>query len=189
MTDQLTPRDFCNPAILLAGSIDQAMYGRFREQLDAAPEEGLIVCEVGTLGGDPEIARMMGADVRFHAGVEPERRFVFLGKAAVYSAGATFMSFFPRRNRYLVSGTRLMIHERQMSDSVRLAGPLTSCPAILKAKLHEIEHSILIQNEGFASLVEDSKVTLEEVKARALTNWYIEAEEARALRLVEGVIS
>jgi hypothetical protein len=37
---------------------------------------------------------MMGEDVRYHSGLEQERRFVFLGKAAIYSAGTTLMSFF-----------------------------------------------------------------------------------------------
>ena len=36
---------------------------------------------------------MMGEDVRYHSDLEPDRRFVFLGKAAIYSAGTTFMSF------------------------------------------------------------------------------------------------
>jgi hypothetical protein len=47
--------------------------------------------------------------------MEAARRFVFLGKAAIYSAGTTFMSFFARQNRYLTRGTRLMIHERKLS--------------------------------------------------------------------------
>jgi hypothetical protein len=55
---------------------------------------------------------MMGEDVRFASEMEPQRRFVYLGKAAIYSAGITFISFFARPNRYLARGTRLMIHER-----------------------------------------------------------------------------
>jgi len=60
------------------------------------PTTGLVVVELSTLGGDPEVARMMGEDIRFHSEMSPDRRFVFLGKAAIYSAGATFMSFFAR---------------------------------------------------------------------------------------------
>lgn len=82
------------------------MYASFRQQLDAAPAEGLVVVELPTLGGDPEVARMMGEDVRLHSQVEPNRRFVFLGKAAIYSADTTFMSFFARENRYPTRGTR-----------------------------------------------------------------------------------
>ena len=66
---------------------------------------------------DPEVARMMGEVVRFASEMEPARRFVFLGKGAIYAAGTTFMSFFARKNRYLARGTRLMIHERKLSKS------------------------------------------------------------------------
>ena len=55
----LTPADFSMPAILLAGNVDYEMYERFRDQLSAAPASGLIVVELSTLGGDPEVARMM----------------------------------------------------------------------------------------------------------------------------------
>lgn len=139
MIDDPKPRDFCNPAILLAGHVDHDLYASFRDQLAKAPAQGLIVVELSTLGGDPEVARMMGEDVRFRSEFEPERHFVFLGKAVVYSAGVTFMSFFGRDNRYLSRGTRLMIHERQMSEDLRIEGPLSTCTAGLKAKLHEIE--------------------------------------------------
>jgi hypothetical protein len=75
--------------------------------------------ELSTLGvANPEVARMMGEDVRFASEMDPARRFVFLGKAAIYSAGTTFMSFFARQNRYLARGTRLTIHERKPSKAL-----------------------------------------------------------------------
>jgi ATP-dependent protease ClpP protease subunit len=190
MTDQpLAPAMFRSPAVLLSGPVDYDMYSRFREQLAAAPEEGLVVIELSTLGGDPEVARMMGEDVRFHSDLEPgKRRFVFLGKAAIYSAGTTFMSFFARDNRYLTRGTRLMVHERKMSKELNIEGPLTTCVATVKAALHEIEASIAIQNEGFENLVKDSQVTMDEVLEKAPANWYIEAQEAKELGLVADVI-
>ncbi|WP_248311539.1 peptidase S14 [Bosea sp. ASV33] len=154
----------------------------------SAPPEGIIVIELSTLGGDPEVARMMGEDVRFHSEQEPGRRFVFLGKTAIYSAGATFMSFFARPNRYLTRGTRLMVHERKIQTNITLDGPLTMCIANLKAKLNEIEHSIQIQNEGFQNLISGSSVTMDQVLKLAPENWYIEANEAKNLGLIEGVI-
>lgn len=184
----LTPHDFACPKILLAGTVDYAMYDRFREQLEAAPATGLVVTELSTLGGDPEVARMMGEDIRFHSEDRPERRFVFLGKAAIYSAGATFMSFFARENRYLTRGTRVMIHERKMEKMLQVTGPLTSCIASVKALLHELEHSIAIQNEGFENLIRGSDITMDEVLKRAPENWYLEAGEAQARGLVEAVI-
>jgi hypothetical protein len=168
--------------------VDYAMYDSFRAQLGEAPPEGVVVIELSTLGGDPEVARMMGEDIRFHSEIEPRRRFVFLGKAAIYSAGTTFMGFFARENRYLTRGTRLMIHERKMSTTLKVEGPLTSCIAGLEATLNEIRTSIDIQNEGFQNLVGGSMVTMDQVLERARSNWYIEAQEAEALGLIEAVI-
>ncbi|MFN7106879.1 MAG: ClpP family protease [Brevundimonas sp.] len=184
----LTAEAFDTPRILLAGAVDYAMYDRFRDQLADAPKTELTVIELSTLGGDPEVARMMGEDVRFQSDINPSRRLVFLGKAAIYSAGATFMSFFAIPNRYLTRGTRVMIHERKMDQQLNVIGPLTTCIASVKAMLNELEHSIAIQNEGFENLVRGSSVTMEEVLQRAPANWYIEAQEAKALGLIAEVI-
>jgi hypothetical protein len=114
MEDQTLPATaFKSPAIALSGVVDYEMYTKFRTQFDSASEQSIVVIEVSTLGGDPEVARMMGEDVRFASEMEPTRRFVFLGKAAIYSAGTTFMSFFARQNRYLARGTRLMCRGRK----------------------------------------------------------------------------
>ena len=58
----------------------------------------------------------------------------------------------------------------------------------LRAKFHEIEQSIAIQNEGFENLIRGSDVTMDEVLQRAPSNWYLEAEEARGRGLIEGVL-
>ena len=179
---------FDSPAILLAGPVDYDMYKDFRSQLDASKKEGLVVTELSTLGGDPEVARMMGEDIRFHSENSKSCRFVFLGKAAIYSAGTTFMSFFSVENRYLTRGTRLMIHERKLDKQLHVSGPLTTCVATVTATLHEIEASIAIQNEGFENLVRGSTVTMDEVLKRAPYNWYIEANEAKSLGLVAEVV-
>lgn len=184
----LSAADQDTPRVLLAGTVDYEMYKAFREQLDKAPASGLVVVELSTLGGDPEVARMMGEDIRFHSEVGPDRRFVFLGKAAIYSAGATFMSFFATANRYLTRGTRMMIHERKLEKVLRVSGPLTTCVPSVEALLNEIKQSIAIQNEGFENLISGSRVTMEEVLRRAPSNWYLEAQEALELGLIAGVI-
>ena len=187
-SEQPTPTMFRNPAILLSGAVDYAMYGAFRQQFINAPAEGVVVIELSTLGGDPEVARMMGEDVRFHSDMQPNRRFVFLGKAAIYSAGTTFMAFFAKENRFLTRGTRLMIHERVLNKTLTLSGPLTTCVASVKATLNEIEASVAIQNEGFENLIRGSSVTMDQVLERAPSNWYVEANEAVALGLVQAVL-
>jgi hypothetical protein len=58
--DKLKPSDFDAPAILLGGPVDYDMYKDFRTKLDRSAKEGLLVTELSTLGGDPEVARMMG---------------------------------------------------------------------------------------------------------------------------------
>jgi ATP-dependent protease ClpP protease subunit len=179
---------FKSPLIALSGVVDYEMYEKFRKQFDKASDQDLVVIELSTLGGDPEVARMMGEDVRFASEMEQARRFVFLGKAAIYSAGTTFMSFFARQNRYLTRGTRLMIHERKLAKNLVIDGPLTTCLATVQATLNEIECSIAIQNEGFQNLVVGSSVSLDEVLRRAPSNWYLEAEEARNLGLIEAVL-
>jgi ATP-dependent protease ClpP protease subunit len=184
----LPAAQFRKPAILLSGTVDYEMYRNFREQLDAAPAEGLVIVELTTLGGDPEVARMMGEDIRFNSDVDPARRIVFLGKAAIYSAGTTFMSFFARPNRYLTRGTRLMIHERKMSKVLRIEGPLTTCIPGLEATLNEIKTSIAIQNEGFENLIRGSSVTMDELLSLAPSNWYLEANEALKRGLIEAVL-
>ena len=180
----LQPADFRSPAIFLAGVVDYAMYNSFRDQLGRAPEKGLVVVELSTLGGDPEVARMMGEDV-YHSDLKPDRH---PGKSGDLLGRNTFMSFFARDNRYLTRGTRLMIHERKLSKTLQIDGPLTTCVATVKATLNEIEASIAIQNEGFKNLIAGSNVTMEQVLQRSPCNWYIESQEALALGLIRGVL-
>ena len=175
------------PHIRLSGPIDQTMYDNFCAQLAACPSDGMLVVTLSTLGGDPEVARAMGDDIRLIREFQG-RDILFLGKVAVYSAGATFMAHFPVEHRFVTRGTRLMVHERQLASTIHLSGPLKSLPATLKAKLHEIEESIKIEEEGFRDLVEGSNVTFEQVQERAPSNWYIEAEEARELGLILDII-
>jgi ATP-dependent protease ClpP protease subunit len=175
------------PHIQLYGPVNEVMYAAFKDQLAAAPPDGPLVVSLTTLGGDPEMARAMGDSIRLLTEYTG-REALFLGKVAVYSAGSTFMSAFPVDKRFLTHGTRLMIHERIMDSTVQLTGPLNTLAPVLHAKLNEIADSIRIQDEGFAALVAGSRVSLEELKAKAPNNWYIEAEEARDLGLVLDVI-
>jgi ATP-dependent protease ClpP protease subunit len=175
------------PHVQLHGPVDEAMYTNFKTQVLDAPAEGPLVVSITTLGGDPEMARAMGDGIRLireYTG----RDTLFLGKVAVYSAGATFMSAFPVDSRFLTRGSRIMIHERQMQSTIVLNGPLNTLEYSLKAKLHEIEDSIRIQNEGFEALVRGSQVSMDELLEKAPSNWYIEADEAKRLGLVLDVI-
>jgi len=176
-----------HPHIRLHGTVDDDMYRAFQQGLAAASGDEPLVVSLTTLGGNPEVARAMGEDIRL-LGAYQGRDALFLGKVAVYSAGATFMSYFRRENRFLTRGTRIMIHERLITRDIHLEGPLRTCVANLKAALNEIEQSIAIEEEGFRLLVAQSKIDFEELRRRAPENWYIAAEQARELGLVLDVI-
>jgi ATP-dependent protease ClpP protease subunit len=187
MADPARYPALANPHVRLTGTIDDAMYRRFQDAVAAAGAVDPLVVSLTTLGGDPEVARAMGEDIRL-LGAYQSRNALFLGKSVVYSAGATFMSYFRRENRFLTRGTRLMIHERILTRDLHLEGPLRMCVANLKAVLHEVEHSILIEEEGFRQLIDQSDIGFEELRERAPENWYIEAEQAKAKGLVLDVI-
>ncbi|WP_120717769.1 ATP-dependent Clp protease proteolytic subunit [Tsuneonella amylolytica] len=174
------------PQLRLVGSVDEAMYAEFRKQLAAAPESGPLVVSLTTLGGNPEIARAMADDVRLLR--EAGREIYFLGKAAVYSAGATFMAGFPVEARYFTRNSSLLLHERQIDRTVRLVGPLKSCIDQLRATLNEIEFSIRIEEDGFRSIVAGSDVGFAEVRQKAPDNWYIACEEAAERGLIAGIV-
>ncbi len=175
------------PHVVLQGNVDQLMYQNFRNQLETAPIDGTLVFAISTLGGDPEVARLMGDEVRLIREFEG-RETLFLGKVAVYSAGATFMAHFPVDKRFLTRGTRIMIHERKLTADIHLEGPLKTLVPTLQARLHEIEESIRIEEEGFRDIVAGSKLAFEDVCEKAPSNLYLEAEEARDLGLVLDII-
>ena len=175
------------PHIRLSGPVDQQLYTSWQDQLAVVAAEGPIVVSLSTLGGDPEVARAMGDDVRLLKAYE-DRELIFLGKAVVYSAGVTFMAAFERQNRFLTHGTRLLIHERQITKTVNLSGPLKSCVAQLEAVLNEITHSVRMEDEGFRALIEQSDVDLAELQEKAPANWYLDAQDAMAKGLILDVI-
>ncbi len=175
------------PDIRLAGPVNDQMHEKFQGQIAALSGAGPFVIGLTTLGGDPEVARAMAADLRLLRAAEG-CRFIFFGKSAVYSAGVTFMAGFPRADRFLERDTRLMIHERKLDKAVQLHGPLEGCLSIAMALVHEIENGIAIEREGFAALIEGSKLILDDVVAKAPRNWYLDAPEALALGLVAGVV-
>lgn len=175
------------PQVQLEGTVDERMYASFKQQVTNAAGDAPLVVSITTLGGDPEMARAMADDIRLIRDYTG-RETLFLGKVAVYSAGATFMSGFPADKRFLTRGTRLMLHERQMNSTLQLSGPLNTLRPTLEAKLAEIADSIRIQDEGFRALVAGSQVSFDDLKRRAESAWYIEAEQARDLGLVLDVI-
>jgi ATP-dependent protease ClpP protease subunit len=173
------------PQVSLSGTVDQVMYANFRSQIAGVRGSGPLVIAISTLGGDPEIARLMADEIRLLR-ESSGQELLFLGKVSVYSAGTVLMAAFPADKRYVTRGTRIMIHERTMGFS--LSGSMKSLAATLRTTLDEIEYFEKIEEEGFRDLVAGSQITIEQVREKAPANWYIDAEEARALGLVAEVI-
>lgn len=174
--------------VSLLGEINQQLVETFLGRLgDLADEDGDIAIEVTTPGGDAEMARRIVLEIDLlRAG--RRGRVLFLGKTMVYSAGTTIMSAFPRADRYLASDAMLMIHCRQLEKTLEIDGPIRASLPKVESLCRQIEAGIAIEEESFRRLVEGSAVTLEELDARALYNWYLPAAEALRLGLVSAVL-
>lgn len=175
--------------VSLVGSVDEAMACKLRDSLGEAKEgAGPLTIDMTTLGGDPEMARRMIVEVDAARERLKGRRLVFVGKTAVYSAGCTFMAAFPREDRYLAADATLLIHCRQLKETIELDGPIRTHIPRLEAKLHEFETGVQLEVENFERLIEGSDVSMDELLEKALHNWYVPAEEAVARKLVAGIV-
>lgn len=175
--------------ISLVGPIDESMARKLRDELvSAEASDAPLTIDMTTLGGDPEMARRMIAEIDLARERLKGRRLVFVGKTAVYSAGCTFMAGFPREDRFLTTGTTLLIHCRQLRQTIELDGPIRASIPKLEAKLHEFETGIRLEEENFRRLIEQSDVALDELLEKALYNWYVSADEALERKLVAALV-
>jgi ATP-dependent protease ClpP protease subunit len=182
------PPAVLNPQIRLLGRIDEILFDSFLKQMAEVPEtEDPVAIELMTFGGDPEIARRFALEIRL-ATARLQRRLVFIGKTVVYSAGVGVMAAFPRADRFLTRDALLMIHGRELELTVQLSGSLTVGAQRLRQVLAQIETGLRLEQEGFRSLAEGSKLTLDELTERAATNWYLLAAEALRYRLIAGLV-
>ena len=182
------PRILDRPQISLIGDIDKLSVGRFLDQLNQAEKAGGdVALELTTLGGDPEMARRIVLEID-RARARLPGRFLFLGKTAVYSAGATIMSAFPCRDRWLTPDTMLMIHGRKLDKTVELSGPIRASIPMVEALLAQLRTGIAHEEENFRRLIDGCDVSPEEVRTKALHNWYLDAAEAVARGLVAGIL-
>ena len=190
-------RDDRNPAapnladtadISLVGTVDEAMACRLRDALAQAEDsDAPLVIDMTTLGGDPEMARRMIVEVDA-ARERVNRRLVFVGKTVVYSAGCTFMAAFPREDRYLTDDATLLIHCRQLKQTMELDGPLRSLLPRLTSMVHQLKTGIGLEEENFRRLIKGSDVSMDELLEKALYNWYVPAEEACKRGLAAGLL-
>jgi hypothetical protein len=174
----------------LVGTVVESMAFKLRDALwEAEPGGQPFTIDMTTLGGDPEMARRMIVEVDAARERLKGRRLVFVGKTVVYSAGCTFMAAFPRDDRYLTDDATLLIHCRQLKQTMELDGPIRSHLPKLTAMVHQLETGISLEEENFERLIEGSDVTMDELLEKALYNWYVTAEEACKRGLVAGIIA
>lgn len=178
------------PQIALMGEVNQAMATKLRDGLreQDSGDDGPVVVEITTVGGDAELVRRMSRDVDEARKSLAPRRLVFIGQTMIYSAGTTLMSAFPKEDRYLSEDAMLMIHCRQLTKTVELDGPIRGSLPRVKALLHQLETGIALEAEHFERLIEGSAISMDELLEKALFNWYLPAAEALQRGLVAGVV-
>ncbi|WP_353642205.1 peptidase S14 [Mesorhizobium sp. WSM2239] len=182
------PDCLLRPQIRMSGLLTDNKYLDFQSQLDNALNgEGPIGIELTTTGGDADLARRICMDINLF-GERLGREFWFIGKTTVYSAGMTILAGFPRKRRFITRDCVLLIHERHLDMSLQLSGPLPSSLQQVQEMEHQLKTGIEIEREGFEMLCRDTGVGLDECIEKARTSWYVKADEALKLRLVEGVL-
>lgn len=183
------PRELVHrPHVRLYGTVDEAMLGTLLEGIaDAASGEGQLAFEVTTLGGDPDVAQRMVLELDLLR-ERTERRLVFIGKTVVYSAGATLMSAFPVKDRFLVDTSVLLVHTRQLDKTLELTGPLRANLPKARALVEELDLGVELEEAGFERLIADSAIEMDELLDKALHNWYLTAQEAHERRLIAAIL-
>lgn len=182
------PAALFKPHVRLNGGVNDDMLRVFVDTLaEAEAQDGPLVLELTTMGGDADTARRIATDIRLLR-ERTGRDLLFFGKAVVYSAGITVMSAFPREHRWLARGTSLLIHSRSISLTLNLDGPLGTERRKLEVALAQVDEGLRLQAEGFADLIAGSDVSVEELEQKAARNWYLDAEAALARGLIAGVV-
>ena len=186
MAEGLPAHLVCRPQISLIGEVNEAMARDLHDGLHQWDGTSDLGVEITTPGGDAELGRRMVLDVTLARNAH-EGRIIFLGKTEIYSAGVTLMSAFPRADRYLSSDAVLLIHCRQLEKTVELSGPIRASLPKLDAVRRQIEVGVRLENDNFARLIEGSDVGMEELEQKAISNWYVTAQEALDRGLVAGL--
>lgn len=176
------------PDFRLFGPVNDGMLAEFFRQQTQAPQEGPIVLELSSNGGDADLGRRIAQELRLWQ--EKEGREVwFLGKTYVYSAGVTIMSAIPLARRFLTRDCEMLIHERKMKKDIHLDGALRGCRSAIQDVLAQIESGQRLERDGFAQLVEGTTLTVDDIEKRVLErDWYLSAQDALKIGLVGGIV-
>ena len=172
--------------VSLIGEVTDVTARDFLNDLDKAPNDETVIVEVTTVGGDAELARRLVLDINVRR--KSFKRIVFVGKTQVYSAGVTIMSAFPKADRYLSRDASMLIHCRQLDQTVKISGPMRSSLPKVKALVEQIETALKLEEANFRELIEGSDISIDELLQKAPFNWYLSAEEAHRRGLVHALL-
>ncbi len=177
-----------SPQVRLNGKMDYDLLGSFFTQMaEAMKQTDPIVLQLTTEGGDAEVGRRIAEEVRI-CRHKLARDVAFLGVSHVYSAGITILGAFPLNRRFLTRDTVLMIHGRKINAARIPEGPLTAALQFARTKVSEFENGLRLERRGFEELIEGTDISMEEIQEQALTNWYLDADEALRRKLVARLI-
>ncbi|ESY81063.1 hypothetical protein X739_28060 [Mesorhizobium sp. LNHC220B00] len=176
------------PNISLNGSINADALPFFLERLGEVRQQGThLVLELNTQGGDADIGRRIALEIRLF-GRHSGKQAYCVGKSYVYSAGVTILAAFPRANRYLTEDAVLLVHERQIEHQIQLNEPIKAALQKVRAQLSLLETARDLELEGFRELVQESRISVEELYDRASTNYYLSAAEALKVGIVARIL-
>ncbi|MDF0663664.1 MULTISPECIES: ATP-dependent Clp protease proteolytic subunit [unclassified Rhizobium] len=176
------------PNASINGPIDEKAVTSFLDQIAAvrAGDQDLVL-ELNTVGGDADAARRIALEIRLFSG-RAGRAAHCVGKSYVYSAGVTILAAFDTPNRYLTADAFLLIHERRISGSLELSGPITACIQTVQEKLAMLENAQRLEKKGFAELARGSQMSAEELFHCARKNCYMSAQDALGYGLIGRIL-
>lgn len=177
-----------DPDIRLYGEVDDKMYEDFYQKLkDAEKKDGPIILCMTTPGGDADAARRMALEIRLTREVK-KKEIYFLGKTIVYSAGIVLMAAFPKEYRFLTDDAVLLIHERRLKKEVTFDGPMRNNIETAEELLAQFKNAQMIEKRDYDHLSRGSNMSAAEVIKKAMSNWYVTAQEAEDIGFIAGIV-
>lgn len=176
------------PNLSINGPISDATLSFALGRLEIIRSSGdPLIMELNTTGGDADVARRIALEMRLF-GQHMDVPAYCVGKTAVYSAGVTIFAAFNRSRRFLTEDAVILVHERRLTETLELKGPLQACLQLVREKLAMLEQAEALEREGFAEFVAGSGMSLAALRQRALANAYISAEEALSAGLIADIL-
>ncbi|MCG7508408.1 ATP-dependent Clp protease proteolytic subunit [Mesorhizobium retamae] len=174
--------------VQINGMINDDLFLTFMKQLgDVRASNEDLILELMTQGGDADTARRIALEIRVFKTRSGKNAYA-IGKTAVMSAGITIFSAFDCANRFLTPDATLLIHERHISRTITLEGPIKSCMQIVREESSALETAERVEREDFEHFVKGSSMSADDLFERAKDNCYLTAQDALDLRLIARII-